>query len=82
LKRGFHEFDPGHRVRAPDPPPTAVKTANPYDNASCEISMKTLKRKETYAPCILTSPICATYIEEFIRADLGIFVLETPYGPE
>jgi putative transposase len=31
--------------------PSMSRPANPYDNASCESSMKTLKREEIYAHC-------------------------------
>ena len=39
--------------------PSMSRPANPYDNASCESFMKTLKREEIYANNMLISSTCA-----------------------
>ena len=43
------------------------RPANPYDNASCESFMKTLKREEIYANDYRTLEHLATNIEQFIE---------------
>jgi putative transposase len=43
------------------------RPANPYDNASCESFMKTLKREEIYANDYRTLDHLATNIEQFIE---------------
>jgi transposase InsO family protein len=43
------------------------RPANPYDNASCESFIKTLKREEIYANAYRTLEHLATNIEEFIE---------------
>ena len=46
--------------------PSMSRPANPYDNASCESFMKTLKREEIYANDYHTLEHLATNIERFI----------------
>jgi len=46
--------------------PSMSRPANPYDNASCESFMKTLKREEIYANDYETLEHLATNIERFI----------------
>jgi putative transposase len=46
--------------------PSMSRPANPYDNASCESFMKTLKREEIYANDYRTLEHLATNIERFI----------------
>jgi transposase InsO family protein len=46
--------------------PSMSRPANPYDNASCESFMKTLKREEIYANDYQTLEHLATNIERFI----------------
>jgi hypothetical protein len=58
LKGGFRNFYPDQCVQAPDPLPSR-QDCQPYDNTSYEIFMKTLQRKEMYAPTILAFPIRA-----------------------
>jgi len=48
--------------------PSMSRPANPYDNASCESFMKTLKREEIYANAYRTLEDLATNIEQFIEA--------------
>ena len=43
------------------------RPANPYDNASCESFMKTLKREEIYANEYADLKTSARHIEEFIE---------------
>ena len=43
------------------------RPANPYDNASCESFVKTLKREEIYANAYRTLEHLATNIEQFIE---------------
>jgi hypothetical protein len=43
------------------------RPANPYDNASCESFVKTLKREEIYANDYRTLEHLATNIEQFIE---------------
>ena len=46
--------------------PSMSRPANPYDNASCESFMKTLKREEIYAN---------TYVDlEHLRANIAVFI--------
>jgi transposase InsO family protein len=47
--------------------PSMSRPANPYDNASCESFMKTLKREEIYANDYHTLEHLATHIEQFIN---------------
>jgi putative transposase len=47
--------------------PSMSRPANPYDNASCESFMKTLKREEIYANDYRTLEHLATNIEQFIE---------------
>jgi transposase InsO family protein len=47
--------------------PSMSRPANPYDNASCESFMKTLKREEIYANNYRTLEHLATNIERFIE---------------
>jgi transposase InsO family protein len=47
--------------------PSMSRPANPYDNASCESFMKTLKREEIYANDYRTLEHLATNIERFIE---------------
>jgi transposase InsO family protein len=47
--------------------PSMSRPANPYDNASCESFMKTLKREEIYANEYRTLEHLATNIEQFIE---------------
>jgi transposase InsO family protein len=46
--------------------PSMSRPANPYDNASCESFVKTLKREEIYANDYRTLEHLATNIEQFI----------------
>ena len=46
------------------------RPANPYDNASCESFMKTLKREEIYANRYSDLEQLRTHIEEFIEGVL------------
>jgi putative transposase len=46
--------------------PSMSRPANPYDNASCESFMKTLKREEIYASCYENLEQLHTNIEIFI----------------
>ncbi|HET6842589.1 MAG TPA: IS3 family transposase [Candidatus Angelobacter sp.] len=46
--------------------PSMSRPANPYDNASCESFMKTLKREEVYANCYEDLEHLRTNIEIFI----------------
>jgi len=46
--------------------PSMSRPANPYDNASCESFLKTLKREEIYANDYQTLEHLATNIERFI----------------
>ena len=48
--------------------PSMSRPANPYDNASCESFLKTLKREEIYANDYQTLEHLATNIERFIDA--------------
>jgi len=54
-------------VRAHDMIPSMSRPANPYDNASCESFVKTLKREEIYANTYRTLEHLATNIEQFIE---------------
>ena len=55
--RNEHQFTARHRATHP---------ANPYDNASCESFLKTLKREEIYA---------SSYENlEHLRGNIGIFI--------
>jgi putative transposase len=47
--------------------PSMSRPANPYDNASCESFVKTLKREEIYANAYRTLEHLATNIEQFIE---------------
>jgi putative transposase len=47
--------------------PSMSRPANPYDNASCESFMKTLKREEIYANCYEDLGHMRVNIEEFIE---------------
>ena len=47
--------------------PSMSRPANPYDNASCESFMKTLKREEIYANNYTDLDHLRTNIEEFIE---------------
>src|SRR5438876_1412025 len=47
--------------------PSMSRPANPYDNASCESFVKTLKREEIYANDYRTLEHLATNIERFIE---------------
>jgi hypothetical protein len=47
--------------------PSMSRPANPYDNASCESFMKTLKREEIYANCYKDLGHMRVNIEEFIE---------------
>lgn len=47
--------------------PSMSRPANPYDNASCESFMKTLKREEIYANQYRDLEHLRTHIEEFIE---------------
>jgi len=47
--------------------PSMSRPANPYDNASCESFMKTLKREEIYANQYSDLEHLRTNIEEFIE---------------
>jgi putative transposase len=47
--------------------PSMSRPANPYDNASCESFMKTLKREEIYANRYDNLEHLRTHIEEFIE---------------
>ena len=47
--------------------PSMSRPANPYDNASCESFMKTLKREEIYANDYHTLEHLATNIERFME---------------
>ena len=47
--------------------PSMSRPANPYDNASCESFLKTLKREEIYANDYRTLEHLATNIEQFIE---------------
>jgi putative transposase len=47
--------------------PSMSRPANPYDNASCESFMKTLKRKEIYANEYLDIDDLRNHIEDFIE---------------
>src|SRR5260370_11915959 len=47
--------------------PSMSRPANPYDNASCESFMKTLKREEIYANDYLDLDHLRTNIEAFIE---------------
>jgi len=47
--------------------PSMSRPANPYDNASCESFVKTLKREEIYANAYRNLEHLATHIEAFIE---------------
>jgi transposase InsO family protein len=47
--------------------PSMSRPANPYDNASCESFMKTLKREEVYANDYLDLDHLRTNIEDFVE---------------
>jgi transposase InsO family protein len=47
--------------------PSMSRPANPYDNASCESFVKTLKREEIYANTYRTLEHLAANIEQFIE---------------
>jgi putative transposase len=47
--------------------PSMSRPANPYDNASCESFMKTLKREEIYANEYRTLEHLASHIDVFIE---------------
>jgi hypothetical protein len=47
--------------------PSMSRPANPYDNASCESFMKTLKREEIYTNRYDTLEQLRTNIEEFVE---------------
>jgi putative transposase len=47
--------------------PSMSRPANPYDNASCESFMRTLKREEIYANTYRDLEDLRTHIEEFIE---------------
>ena len=47
--------------------PSMSRPANPYDNASCESFMKTLKREEIYANKYENLEHLRTNVEEFIE---------------
>jgi len=47
--------------------PSMSRPANPYDNASCESFMRTLKREEIYANTYRDMDDLRTHIEEFIE---------------
>jgi putative transposase len=55
------------RLQEHDMIPSMSRPANPYDNASCESFMKTLKREEIYANDYRTLEHLATNIERFIE---------------
>jgi transposase InsO family protein len=48
--------------------PSMSRPANPYDNASCESFMKTLKREEIYGNDYLDLEHLRSHIETFIEA--------------
>ena len=47
--------------------PSMSRPANPYDNASCESFIKTLKREEIYANEYASLEDLRDHIEEFIE---------------
>jgi transposase InsO family protein len=47
--------------------PSMSRPANPYDNASCESFMKTLKREEIYANTYRDLDHLRTHLEAFIE---------------
>ncbi len=47
--------------------PSMSRPANPYDNASCESFMRTLKREEIYANTYRDLEDLRAHIEEFIE---------------
>jgi len=54
-------------LRAQGMLPSMRRPANPYDNASCESFMRTLKRKEIYANTFCDLEDLRAHIEEFIE---------------
>jgi len=60
--------------------PSMSRPANPYDNASCESFMKTLKREEIYANTYLNLEHLRTNIEVFIEQYYNRFRLHSALG--
>ena len=60
--------------------PSMSRPANPYDNASCESFMKTLKREEIYANRYDDLEHLRTNIEEFIEQDYNRQRLHSALG--
>jgi transposase InsO family protein len=54
-------------LRSQDMLPSMSRPANPYDNASCESFMRTLKREEIYANTYRDLEDLRAHIEEFIE---------------
>jgi putative transposase len=60
--------------------PSMSRPANPYDNASCESFIKTLKREEIYANEYRTLEHLATNIEQFIDQYYNRYRLHSALG--
>jgi putative transposase len=60
--------------------PSMSRPANPYDNASCESFMKTLKREEVYATEYRDLEHLRTNIEEFIERYYNLRRLHSALG--
>jgi transposase InsO family protein len=60
--------------------PSMSRPANPYDNASCESFLKTLKREEIYANDYRNLEHLATNIETFIEEYYNQYRLHSALG--
>ncbi len=68
------------RARSSGMLPSMSRPANPYDNASCESFIKTLKREEIYGPNITTSTICAPAWKSSSTTTTTGFVCTRPWA--
>ena len=60
--------------------PSMSRPANPYDNASCEGFMKTLKREEIYANTYRDLDHLRTHLEAFIERYYNRYRLHSALG--
>ena len=60
--------------------PSMSRPANPYDNASCESFMKTLKREEVYANTYRDLDHLRTHLEAFIERYYNRYRLHSALG--